>query len=69
MAYFRNILLFCFILGCNGHRIILEHISTIYIPYSYEPDTFQYDEGVAEQIAVEKERSILYAIGEALIYI
>ena len=66
----------CFILalgalGVSGMLPIgLRHRSTVFVPFAYgtdgAPDTFTYDAGVAEQVAVDKEQHIAYTIGMCL---
>ena len=64
---FRILLTVCMLQITSGHEIELDHVGTVYVPYRYgtggQADEYSYDDGVAEQIAVETERPIAYTIG------
>ena len=46
-------------------KIQLEHLSTLYLPYSYRPSPiFRYDKDVAEQSAYDPNKKLLYTVGE-----
>ena len=56
-------LLFACMLGSEG-VIQLEHLSTVYVPSSYDPLTFGYNVEAAEQAAVDSQAPYVYAAGE-----
>ena len=59
------VLTLCLALQLVSAEIYLEHIHTVFLPSSYEPElTFRLDDGVAEQFAVNVDYPYVYAIGE-----
>ena len=61
-------IMFCMLqISLGQDAIELLHLGSVYVPFEYggggAPDTFRYNDGVAEQLAVEKDRFIAYTIG------
>ena len=54
------------ILVVGSEAIIqLEHLSTLYLPFSYHPSPiYKYNKDVAEQSAYDPNKKILYTVGE-----
>ena len=53
----------CAWLQVTSAEIVLEHINTVFVPVSYEPDVFRFDDGVGEQLAVNEDFPYVYTIG------
>ena len=53
----------CAWLQVTSAEIVLEHINTVFVPVSYEPDVFRFDDGVGEQLAVNEDFPFVYTIG------
>lgn len=49
-----------------GLQVNYEILSTLYLPYTYEPTaTYALDENAAEQMAYDKEAKIIYTVGKS----
>ena len=62
---YLQFLLFLFVnVVVSRAQIQLRLLNTVYIPIRINPDVFEYQAGTAEQIAIDKQNSILYTVGE-----
>ena len=39
-------------------------LSRVYLPYSYDPETFAFGEDASEQVAYDSQRKFIYSIGK-----